>query len=235
MLKYESMKEKFLSYGIELTEEQNYKFERYYEFLIEENSKFNITAITDREEVILKHFIDSALGLKLISEKNNLTLVDIGSGGGFPAIPIKIMRPDIKMTLIESTGKKCNFLKNLCKLLKLNDVEIICDRAENLAKELKYREKFDYCTARAFAYLPTLTEYCLPFVKLNGRFLAYKSDAEEEIKASSNALNILGGRIEKIESFLLDGAARTLVLIEKIKKTDLKYPRGNGKERKNPL
>lgn len=229
------MKEEFLSYGIELNSEQEDKFIRYYEFLISENAKFNITAITDKREVILKHFIDSSVGIKLISGKNNLTLIDIGSGGGFPAVPIKILRPDIKITMVESTGKKCNFLKSLCEKLELNNIEVLCKRAEDIAKDINYREKFDYVTARAVAYLPTLLEYCLPFVKVNGKFIAYKGDAKEELKESKNALEILGGRIEKTDEFLLEGARRNVILIDKFKKTDIKYPRGNGKERKNPL
>ena len=227
-----SMKELFLSYGIELNEKQLNRFEKYYELLLFYNSKFNITAITERNEVILKHFIDSVLGVDKVCGK---THIDIGSGGGFPAIPIKIMKEDLSLTLLEATGKKCEFLKTVAKELELTDVTVVNDRAETLAKNPSFRESFDICTARAVARLNTLSEYCMPFVKVGGTFLSYKGDAVEEVNEAKNAINLLGGRLKEIKEYTLDGAKRALISIEKIKKTPEKYPRGNGKERKNPL
>jgi 16S rRNA (guanine527-N7)-methyltransferase len=226
------MKEIFLSYGIDLTEKQLKSFEKYYELLIYYNEKFNITAITEREEVIKKHFVDSVLGVDKICGK---THIDIGSGGGFPAIPIKIMKEDINLTLLEATGKKCEFLKTVVKELGLENVTVVNDRAETLAKNPSFRESFDVCTARAVARLNTLCEYCMPFVKVNGVFVSYKGDALEEVKEANSAISILGGKLEQVKEYELDGAKRALITIKKIKNTPIKYPRGNGKERKNPL
>jgi 16S rRNA (guanine527-N7)-methyltransferase len=226
------MKEIFLSYGIALSQEEQDLFEKYYELLLFYNQKFNITAITEREEVILKHFVDSALGVDKVCGQ---TLFDVGSGGGFPAIPVKIMKEDISLTLLEATGKKCEFLKAVISELDLKNVRVINDRAELLAKNSDFREKFSICTARAVARLNSLCEYCMPFVEVGGTFVSYKGDAEEEILEAKNAVKILGGEIIENYVYELDGAKRTLVKIKKIKNTPEKYPRGNGKERKNPL
>lgn len=226
------MKNLFLKYGIKLNNNQEEKFEKYYELLIYYNQKFNITAITEREEVIKKHFIDSALGSELLT---NGMLIDVGAGGGFPSIPLKIIKDDLNMTLLEATRKKCEFLKAVVSELNLNNVEIINKRAEELAKDDNYREKFDYCVARAVARLNTLSEYCLPFVKVGGEFISYKGDSEEELKESQNAIKILGGKVKEVKNFYLEEAKRDIIIIEKVKSTDKKYPRGNGKERKNPL
>jgi len=227
-----SMKNLFLSYGIDISQEKIEKFEKYYELLVFYNEKFNITAITDRQEVYKKHFIDSILG---VDNFNKGMLIDVGSGGGFPAIPLKIMKDDLDVTMLESTGKKCEFLNVVIKELDLKNIRVINGRAEEKGKDLAYREKFDYCTARAVAKLNSLSEYCIPFVKKGGLFVSYKGDAEEEIKEAVSAIKILGGEIKEVKNYQLDGAKRALVKIEKIKNTPLKYPRGNGKERKNPL
>lgn len=226
------MKNLFLKYGIKLNNNQEEKFEKYYELLIYYNQKFNITAIKEREEIIKKHFIDSALGSELLT---NGMLIDVGAGGGFPSIPLKIIKEDLNMTLLEATRKKCEFLKAVVSELNLNNVEIINKRAEELAKDDNYREKFDYCVARAVARLNTLSEYCLPFVKVGGEFISYKGDSEEELKESQNAIKILGGKVKEVKNFYLEEAKRDIIIIEKVKSTDKKYPRGNGKERKNPL
>ena len=226
------MKNEFINYGFEISDGQAEKFEKYYELLIFYNNKFNITAITEKDEVIKKHFIDSIYPYKNISEGK---IIDVGCGGGFPSIPLKIMNDGLKLTLLEATGKKCEFLKTVIKELNLKNVEVINDRAETLAKNINYREKFDFAVSRAVAKLNTLTEYCLPFVKINGEFIAYKGDAEEEIKQANNAVKTLGGKIDKVDSYELFGEKRTLVYIKKIAITSKKYPRGNGKERKNPL
>lgn len=226
------MKKYFLEYGIELSDKQLESFEKYYDLLVFYNSKFNLTAITEREEVIKKHFIDSVLGVdNLVGNK----LIDIGSGGGFPAIPIKIMKNDLSVTLLEATGKKCEFLKTVIKELNLENIEVINNRAEILAKDPLYRESFDLCSARAVARLNTLLEYCMPFVKVGGKFVSYKGDSTDEVLEAQNAVKILGGKLIEVKNYLLDGAKRSLIVIKKEKPTDKKYPRGNGKERKSPL
>lgn len=226
------MKNLFIEKNLNLTEEQLKKFEKYYELLVFYNEKFNITAITEKEEVYKKHFVDSLLGVdKFINGK----LIDIGSGGGFPAIPLKIYNDSLDVTLVEATGKKCEFLKEVINVLELKGIKVINDRAETLVKKEGFREAFDYCSARAVARLNTLLEYCLPFVKVGGEFIGYKGDATEEIKEAKNAVKMLGGEIHDAEEFDLFGAKRTIISIKKIKPTEKKYPRGNGKERKNPL
>ena len=226
------MKKEFLSFGIEITDSQAGKFEKYYDLLVFYNSKFNITAITEKSEVIVKHFIDSALGVDKIKGKS---LIDVGSGGGFPAIPLKIMNDDLDITLLEATGKKCEFLKTVAKELNLSNVKVINGRAEDLAKNPEYRESFDVCTARAVARLNTLSEYCMPFVKVGGCFVSYKGDAEEEVIEAQSAVKILGGKLQDVIYYNLQNAKRALVVVKKERNTDKKYPRGNGKERKNPL
>ncbi|MBR2498879.1 MAG: 16S rRNA (guanine(527)-N(7))-methyltransferase RsmG [Clostridia bacterium] len=229
------MREIFNEFSVKVSDLQAELFEKYFNLLIEYNQKFNITAITDKKEVYVKHFIDSILVVDKFITKENLSMIDVGSGGGFPAIPVKIMRDDLSLTLLEATGKKCEFLKTVVKKLGLKNVTVINDRAETLAKNENYREKFDICSARAVARLNTLCEYCMPFVKVDGNFIAYKGDAEEEVTEALNAVKILGGKVEETYLYELDGAKRTLVKIKKTKNTDKKYPRGNGKERKNPL
>ena len=226
------MKSAFFNYGYDISNLQAEKFSAYYELLTFYNKKFNITAITEKEEVIKKHFIDSIYPYKYIK---NGKLIDVGAGGGFPSVPLKIMNEELDLTLLEATGKKCEFLKTLVKELKLDCADVINERAEILAKDFKFREKYDYAVSRAVAGLNTLSEYCLPFVKKGGEFIAYKGDVKEEIKQGENAVKILGGKIEKLENYELFGAKRTLIYIKKIYSTDKKYPRGNGKERKNPL
>ena len=226
------MKDLFLEYGLDLTDDQLEKFNKYYELLVFYNEKFNITAITEKIDVYKKHFIDSILGAKLITLG---TLIDVGSGGGFPAIPIKIVNENLSVTLLEATGKKCEFLRAVVKELNLTNVEVVNNRAELLAKVDNYRENFDYCSARAVARLNTLLEYCMPFVKVGGKFIGFKGDATEEVIEAKNAIKVLGGELEFVENYTLDDAKRALVVVKKIKSTDKKYPRGNGKERKNPL
>lgn len=226
------MKSFFDEAGIKITDEQLNRFEVYKDLLIKFNGMFNLTSITDDEEIIKKHFIDSVLYSDKLSGK---TLIDVGSGGGFPAIPIKIMRPDLSVTMVEATGKKCNFLNEVIKELNLSDIRVLNKRAEELSKEEDFRERFDICTARAVARLNTLCEYCMPFVKVGGNFVAYKADAEEEITEAKNAIAVLGGKYEGKFLFDLFCNKRTIVVIKKEFKTPNKYPRGNGKERKRPL
>lgn len=226
------MEKLFKEYGLNIDENKKNLFKSYFSLLTEYNSRFNITAITDEREVIVKHFIDSALGVELLKGE---TLADVGSGGGFPAIPLKIIKPDLKITLIEATEKKCEFLKTVADTLDLKEVTVLCGRAEEFAKKSEYREKFDICTARAVARLNILSEYCLPFVKKGGIFLAYKGDADEEVRDSENAVKILGGKIITHDKYVLEGAKRSLIVIEKQKNTDAKYPRGNARIKNKPL
>lgn len=227
-----SMKNLFTNYNVTVTEEQLNSFEKYYRLLVHYNSMFNLTAITEKEEVYKKHFIDSVINVdKLVGKM----LIDVGSGGGFPAIPIKIMRPDIDVTLLEATGKKCDFLKIVIEELGLKNIRVVNGRAEDLGKDKDFRECFDICSARAVARLNTLCEYCMPFVKVGGYFVSYKGNAKEELEESASAIKILGGEVEKADFYSLDDAGRSLIYIKKVKNTDKKYPRGQGKERKNPL
>lgn len=226
------MKKHFEKYGITITDKQQELFEKYYSLLIEYNKKFNLTAITEREEVINKHFVDSSLSCGKVCGQ---TLLDVGSGGGFPAIPLKIMNDNLSVTMLEATGKKCEFLKTVVKELGLTNVTVINGRAEDIAKDERFREKFDCVTARAVARLNTLLEYCMAFVKVGGSFVALKGDVEVELTEAENAIKVLGGRLKESFNYELEGAKRALITVEKIKSTDKKYPRGNGKERKNPL
>lgn len=229
------MQEEFLKRGIYLTEEKLGKFAKFKDLLLEFNEKFNLTAIKTEKEIYIKHFVDSLIAVDKFKKLS--TVIEIGSGGGFPSIPLKIVRDDLEFTLIEATGKKCEFLKTVVKELGLEKVTVINARAEELGKEEKYREKFDYATARAVARLNVLSEYCMPFLKVGGKFIAYKGNAEEELIEAENAVSVLGGRIDSAEKYYLSdgGDERTIIEIEKVRKTPEKYPRGNGKERKNPL
>ena len=239
------MKNLFNKFNLDISDIQREKFEKYYELLVYYNSKFNITAITEKNEVIIKHFIDSALGYNKV---NFGKVIDVGSGGGFPAIPLKIMNDDLDLTLLEATGNAgagaANPLPTIIMLVLLVGMFWFMSRsnkkkekeaAETLAKNEEYRESFDFCTARAVARLNTLCEYCIPFVKVGGKFVSYKGDADEEVNEAKTAVFKLGGKIKEVFKYDLDGAKRALITIENVSLTDKKYPRGNGKERKNPL
>lgn len=214
---------------------QREKFEKFRQLLTEYNKICNLTAVTDEKGVKYKHFFDSIYGEKLIL--NGADVVEIGSGGGFPSIPLKIVRDDLSFTLIESTGKKCRFLESVVDNLALKCVKVVNIRAEEGAHNFLYREKFDVAVARAVAQLNVLCEYCLPFVKVGGSFIAYKGDCADEIKEAENAIEKLGGKLEEVIPYSLpeDYGKRTLVVIKKIKPTPPLYPRGQGKERKQPL
>ena len=224
--------------GIRLTDVQKRQFDRYYELLIEWNRVMNLTGITEYDEVNLKHFTDSLTIVRIKEMKNVSTMIDVGTGAGFPGIPIKIAFPHIKVTLLDSLNKRIKFLDQIVEELGLDDVVTLHGRAEDYAKKDEYREKFDLCASRAVANLSTLSEYCLPFIKKGGCFVSYKSaDSDEEIKMSEKALDILGGKIEKIDKFTLPGSdmGRALVMIEKVKNTPRKYPRKAGVPSKEPL
>ena len=211
------------------------KFREFNGILTEFNQKYNLTAISDEKEVYIKHFFDSIKPQKYFP--TGAKVVEIGSGGGFPSVPLMIVRDDLSFTLIESTGKKCEYLKHVVDKLGFSGVQVLNIRAEDGGKDKNLREKFDVATARAVARLNTLCEYCMPFVKIGGRFIAYKGDADEEIKEAENAIKTLGGEIEKIEKYgFPEGfGKRTVIVIKKIKSTPVKYPRGRGLERKKPL
>ncbi len=229
--------------NIEISDDQINCFEKYYELLIEKNKVMNLTAITDKEDVIVKHFIDSIALIPYLLDKgininNKLKIIDIGTGAGFPGLPLKIMMPDVKFTLLDSLNKRVSFLNEVIDELKLKDIEALHGRAEDYASDNKYREKYDICVSRAVANLSTLSEYCIPFVKEDGFFISYKAgESEEEINNSKNAIKILGGKINKVEEFVLPGTdvSRVFVFIRKLELTDKKYPRKAGVPAKKPL
>ena len=221
---------------IEFTEEQLGQFYQYMNVLIEWNQKINLTAIVKPEDIILKHFIDSLTVLKYIGEKDEL--VDIGTGAGFPGIPIKIMKEDVHVVLLDSLNKRIHFLNEVIKELTLEKVETIHSRIEDYGRNKKYREKYDIVTSRAVANLATLSEYMLPMAKIGGKCVCMKGSAvEEEIIKSKKAIETLGGKIQKIESFKLpDGEnCRNIIIIEKVKNTPQKYPRKAGIPSKEPI
>ncbi len=224
--------------GITLTDIQREQFDRYYELLVERNKVMNLTGITEYDEVNLKHFTDSLTIVRVNDMSEISTLIDIGTGAGFPGIPIKIVFPHVKIVLLDSLNKRLKFLNDVIEELNLEDIETLHGRAEDHAKNPKYREKFDLCVSRAVANLSTLSEYCIPFVKKGGSFVSYKSgDSDEEIRQAENAVDLLGGKIETVKRFMLPDTdiGRTLVKIDKIKNTPGKYPRKAGVPAKEPL
>ncbi len=228
------MQEYIQSILSKITGEKKEKFDAFRQILLEYNEKYNLTTITGEEEMLYKHFLDSGVGEFLF--KKGACVAEIGSGAGFPSIPLKILRDDLSFTLFESVGKKCDFLRAAVDKLGLQNVNIYTLRAEEAAKKEEFREKFDVVCARAVARMNTLSEYCLPFVQKGGVFVAYKGE-EEEIKEAKNAYKILGGTLEKTVRYSLPFGYgdRTLALVKKISSTPTKYPRGQGQERKNPL
>lgn len=222
--------------GIALSEHQMNQFLRYYEMLVEKNKVMNLTAITEFDEVIEKHFIDSLQIAKYVKLEKGMKLIDIGTGAGFPGIPLKIAFPDIESYLLDSLNKRILFLQEVIDELKLDGVTALHGRAEDYGKNPVYRETFDLCVSRAVANLSSLSEYCLPFVNMGGYFVPYKSgNIDEEISEGKKAVFLLGGRIEKIEKFHLEDAGRSLVFIKKEKNTPKKYPRKAGLPTKEPL
>lgn len=233
---FEKMQGKSKNLEINFSVEQLEQFFEYMNLLIEWNEKMNLTAIIDPEEIILKHFIDSITILKDI--KNESKVVDVGTGAGFPGIPLSIMNSTLKITLVDSLNKRLIFLKEVVDRLKLNNIEIIHSRAEELGQNKKYREKFDIATSRAVANLSTLSEYLIPLVKIGGNVISMKAgEAQDEIEEAKNAIKILGGKIEKIEEFDLPQSdiGRTIITIKKENKTLDKYPRKPGIPAKEPI
>lgn len=221
---------------IEFNEEQIEKFYKYMQLLLEWNEKINLTAITDPKEIILKHFIDSLTILKYI--KKGAKVIDVGTGAGFPGIPLKILRDDINLTLLDSLNKRINFLKLVIDELKLKNVDTIHGRAEKIGKNKRYRESFDISFSRAVANLSTLSEYLIPLVKIGGISISMKgSEIKEEIEKSKKAITLLGGNINKIDFFELPQSdiKRNLIIIEKEKSTPAKFPRKPGLPSKEPI
>lgn len=232
------IKKEIQGLGLELTSAKAEQFLNYYDLLVEWNERMNLTAITDFEAVVMKHFVDS---LSIIYVKNPETvdnLIDIGTGAGFPGIPLKIMFPHLKVTLLDSLRKRVDFLEHVTGRLGLDMVETIHGRAEDFAKPGLKREKYDLCVSRAVADLSVLSEYCLPYVKIGGEFISYKSgDIEKELKRAKSAVFLLGGKLRECRSFLLPGTdiTRSLVCIQKVNGCPKKYPRKAGTAGKNPL
>lgn len=231
---YKKMAEESEKIGIKLPDEQLNEFYEYMQLLLEWNEKMNLTAITEPEEVIKKHFVDSITIKKYIKEENRL--IDVGTGAGFPGIPLKIVDKSIKLTLLDSLNKRINFLNEIIEKLNLKEVNTIHSRAEEYAKN-KVRESYDVAVSRAVADLPILLEYLMPYVKLNGICICMKGPkAQEELERSKKAINILGGKLEKVEKITIDEEMeRNLIIIRKIKDTPNKYPRKAGIPTKNPI
>lgn len=222
--------------NIVFNEEQLEKLFKYMHLLIEWNNKINLTAIEEPKEIIIKHFIDSLTINKYINKDN--VIVDVGTGAGFPGIPIKIYRPEIKVVLVDSLNKRINFLNEVIKELELKNIETVHSRVEEFAKNKKYRENYDIVTARAVANLTTLSEYLIPLTKIRGKCICMKgNDVKEEIEKSINAIKILGGKLENIDTFKLPGTDinRNIIIIDKVKNTPNKYPRKAGMPSKCPL
>ena len=232
MEKIEYILKEFDKCDISLSKEQGEKLLKLYEFLIEYNEKVNLTAITDFEEVVIKHFVDSILPFSKLRIDEGASFIDVGTGAGFPSIPLLIYRPDLEGTLLEALNKRCVFLEAACELVGVK-AKVVHGRAEDYAKDK--REQFDIATARAVAAMPVLCEYCLPYVKTGGRFVALKS-VNENSDESEKAIKILGGKTEQILDYeITNGDNRRLFIIKKISQTPTKYPRNPSMIKKKPL
>ena len=239
-MEFNEFKEKMIinvdKLGINLSEIQLKQFYNYMNLLIEWNKKINLTAIIEPDEIILKHFVDSLTISKYISDGTKV--VDVGTGAGFPGIPLKIVRQDVDITLLDSLQKRINFLEEVINELNLEKIKTVHSRVEDFGKNKEYREEFDIATSRAVANLSTLSEYLLPLVKVGGKVISMKGSLiQEELENSKNAIKILGGQIEKVDEFDLPNSdiSRNIVLIDKIKNTPNRYPRKAGEPSKKPL
>lgn len=230
--------EKLSTLGITLNDEQKKQFLTFYNLLVDWNKVMNLTGITEYEEVNEKHFVDSVSIVKAIDIHKVETVIDIGTGAGFPGIPLKIVFPHLNIVLLDSLNKRINFLNTVISELGLKNIRTIHGRAEDFAKQEIYREQFDLCVSRAVANLSTLSEYCIPYVKKGGMFVPYKSgEIDDEVQQAKKAIHILGGKIDKVIKFELPGTeiGRSFIKINKIEKTAKKYPRKAGLPTKEPL
>ncbi len=226
------------SLDIACSKEQINQFLKFYEMLIEKNKVMNLTAITEFEDVIEKHFLDSLSLVKCMDLNKSLRVLDLGTGAGFPGIPLKIAFPELEIVLMDSLNKRVVFLKEVIEELGLSGISAVHGRAEEMAGKKEFREQFDLCVSRAVANLSSLSEYCIPFVKVGGIFVSYKSgQVEEEVSQAEKAISVLGGAMVKVEKFTLTGteASRSLIKIGKKKKTPKGYPRKAGTPSKNPI
>ena len=224
--------------GITLDENQKKQFTDFYEYLVEKNKVMNLTGITEFQEVLIKHFLDSLACVKAVDMSRIKRIMDIGTGAGFPGVPLKIAFPHLEACLLDSLKKRVNFLEETFQMLKLENITAIHGRAEEYAKNKQYRETYDLCVSRAVSNLATLSEYCLPYVKTGGYFISYKSGTvQEEVEQAQKAVEILGGKIQDVVYFQLPDSEiqRSLVVIEKIKATPGRYPRKAGTPLKEPL
>ncbi|WP_313180590.1 16S rRNA (guanine(527)-N(7))-methyltransferase RsmG [Lacrimispora sp.] len=236
----ESLRKELNLLSIELKENQINQFYDYFQLLIEWNKFMNLTAITEMDEVITKHFVDSLSLIKAVEEigTKDYRIIDVGTGAGFPGIPLKIVFPELRITLMDSLNKRINFLNEVISRLGLEKIEAIHGRAEDLGRDPLHREQYDLCVSRAVANLSTLSEYCMPFAKVGGYFIPYKSGKiEEELGAAKHAIFLLGGSVKEVKTFLLPGTdvERSLVKIAKNNSTSKKYPRKAGFPSKEPL
>lgn len=224
--------------GITLNETQKKQFDQFYELLVEWNKVMNLTGITEYEEVNEKHFVDSVSIVKSVDMNQVESVIDVGTGAGFPGIPLKIVFPHLKVVLLDSLNKRINFLNTVIDEFGLENISTIHGRAEDFAKKPEYREQFDLCVSRAVANLATLSEYCIPYVKKDGMFVPYKSgEIDEELEQSKKAVHVLGGKIQDVVKFQLPGTeiGRSFVKIRKIQNTAKKYPRKAGLPSKEPI
>ena len=231
---YTKAEKLFLDNGLEYSQSLHDKLQIYCDFLIEYNEKVNLTAITDPDEIWVKHFLDSILITKYADIPENSSVIDVGTGAGFPTVPLKLYRNDIKLTLLDSLNKRITFLNELSTKLEI-DVETLHSRAEDAAKSELYRESFDIATARAVAALPVLCEYCMGFVKVGGKFVSMKG-TNEDLTTAEKAVKTMGGKIKGVTDYLLNGTdGRKIFIAEKISHTPIKYPRNSGQIKKMPL
>ncbi len=223
--------QQFNKYGLNVTDVQAEQLIKYYQMIYDTNKVMNLTTIDEYEQVVIKHFVDSVLPINLFS--HNATVVDIGAGAGFPSIPLKILRSDLDIVMLDSLGKRVDFLNNVIRGIGLTGIRAEHVRAEDYTKVS--RETFDYAIARAVASMPTLVEYCLPLVKVGGHMIAYKANVDDELQQAQYAVTLLGGKVTKLQQYNLEGDKRTIVVINKVKNTPTKYPRGQNKPRISPL